>query len=354
VAQLFVGRSSYHAYVSGMSRESEFPGALEDVIRKYGAPDTLISDMAKSEISRRVKDLLRKFCIDEWNSEPHFQWQNFTERIIQEMKKYVNWVLNTSGAPPEAWFLALEYVVYIWNRTARKRLEWRTPYKVLLGSTPDVSVMLHFEFWEQVLIQNYRQPAGFPSESDEIAVRIVGFSDHVGHTVTFKVWNEDTCQLLYRSRVKKISDLHFNRRVIPSDTEQPRPPPEPPPNDSSPVTFKDIEEYVRLMRERPGKEHEYRVANIEPLDLVGRTYLKPVEENGERYRAKIVGYIEEFEGQVRSNPELVKFRTKIGDTDFEEIVEYNEICNFIEEQQELDVGIWKLTAALLDYYGSVI
>jgi hypothetical protein len=41
-----------------MSRESEFPGTLEDVIRKYGAPNTLISDMAKSEISRRVKDLL--------------------------------------------------------------------------------------------------------------------------------------------------------------------------------------------------------------------------------------------------------------------------------------------------------
>ena len=72
---LFLGRSSYHIYVSGMSKESEFPGALEDVIRKYSAPDTLISDMAKPEISQRVKDLLRKFCIDEWNIEPHSQWQ---------------------------------------------------------------------------------------------------------------------------------------------------------------------------------------------------------------------------------------------------------------------------------------
>lgn len=348
LAQLFVGRSTYHVYVSGMSRESEFPGTLEDVIRKYGAPNTLISDMAKSEISRRVKDLLRKFCIDEWNSEPHFQWQNFAERIIQELKKYVNWVLNTSGAPPEAWFLALEYVVYIWNRTARKRLDWRTPYEVLLGSTPDVSVMLHFEFWEPVLIQNYRQSAGFPSESNEVLVRIVGYSDHVGHSVTFKVWNEETSQLLYRSRVKKISELHLNRRVMPGPMTarptHPLPPPEPPPvptEESQGISNENIEEFVRLMREKPGRESEYRAVDVDPVDLIGRTYLKPVEEDGERYRAKIIGYIEEFEGQMRSNPELIKFRTKIGDTEFEEIVEYNDICNFIDEQQELDTGVWK-------------
>ena len=335
LAQLFVGRKSRHISVWRMRRESEFPGVLEDVIRRYGAPDTLVSDMAKAEISNRVKDLLRKFCVDDWNSEPHYQWQNYAERIIQEMKKYVNWVLNTSGAPPEAWFFALEYVVFIWNRTARKSLDFRTPHEAIFGSTPDISVLLQFEFWEPVLIQNYRPSAGFPSESTEIAVRVVGYAENVGHDITFKVWNEETQQLLFRSRLKKFSDLHFNRRVIPSIRNDPLPPPEPPP---APKPIRDV---VSIMHEKPGQLNEYRAATLKASDLVGRTYLKPVEENGERYRAKIVGYIEEFEGDLQRNPERVRFKTEVGDAAFEEIVQYNEVCDFIEEQLEDDDGTWR-------------
>jgi hypothetical protein len=40
----------------------------------------LISDSAKLEISARVKDVLRAFIIDDWQSEPYYQHQNFAER----------------------------------------------------------------------------------------------------------------------------------------------------------------------------------------------------------------------------------------------------------------------------------
>ena len=65
--------------VYGMGSDKEFVNTLEDVIRKRGAMDKLVSGSAQVEISARVKNILRNLLIDDWQSEPHFQWQNFAE-----------------------------------------------------------------------------------------------------------------------------------------------------------------------------------------------------------------------------------------------------------------------------------
>ncbi|KAL7455007.1 hypothetical protein ACHAWC_006593 [Mediolabrus comicus] len=402
-AQIFAGRTSYFVFARGLQHESEFPEALMDFIRKYGAPDKLCSDGGKAEISKRVLDIMRMYCIDDWQSEPHFQWQNFAERIIQEIKKYINWILNYSGAPAEAWYLALKYVVYIWNRTARKLLNWRTPLEAAFGQTPDLGPITHCEFWEVVLIKNY-QDAGFPSTSNEVKVHFVGFAENTGNIGAFLVWNPNTNQLLVRSRVKKVSsDLHRNRRVLvdagangssanplpipapvvedeinveddaaddagneapdaadagrgeqavpdradeEAQPETVQPPPEPPParRRSTRLSRKDNDkrnEPVRLMHEKDGERYRPPVTRPPESDLIGRTYLRPIEEDGTRQRAKILECIEEYNGQLEREPERVKFRVKVGDTTFEEMVEYNDLCDFIEEQAELDNGTWR-------------
>jgi hypothetical protein len=48
-----------------MATEKEFVNTLADIIRKRGAMDKLISDSARTEISARVKDILRSLCIDD-------------------------------------------------------------------------------------------------------------------------------------------------------------------------------------------------------------------------------------------------------------------------------------------------
>ena len=104
------------------------------------------------------------------------------------------------------------------NRTARQSLNWRTPYEALYGQTPDVSIMLTFVFWELCYIRNYQAGSkNFPSESNEIPVRVVGFSESVGHSITYKVYNEATGALLYRSHLRKIDHgADINSRVSPS------------------------------------------------------------------------------------------------------------------------------------------
>ena len=197
--QVYVGRSSYYLSVHGMTTDGEFINTFEDEIRQRGAMDTIISDRAQAEVSNRVKTILRNLYIKDWQSEPHHQNQNISERFIQELKKYANWIRNTSGAPPQAIFLILKYVCFIFNRTARKNLSWRTPCEALNGQTPDVSMMLHFRFWQRVYIKDYRKlGTGFPSRANETLCHFVGFAETVVHSMTFLVWNPATKKLLHR------------------------------------------------------------------------------------------------------------------------------------------------------------
>ena len=79
---------------------------------------------------------------------------------------------------------------------------------------------------------------------------------------------------------------------------------------------------------------------IDPSHLIGRTYLTNPEEDGSRYRAKIVALIDEHENGLANHPDRVKFRCSVNDNDYEEIVAYNDIINHIEKD-DLNSDEWK-------------
>ena len=93
------------------------------------------------------------------------------------MKEWVNNLLNHSGAPPELWSLALQYVCFLRNRLAHKSLGWRTPTEWLFGFTPDISVLLQFIFYEPVC--HKRRNPSFPGDIEEAVGRMVEVSEHV-------------------------------------------------------------------------------------------------------------------------------------------------------------------------------
>ena len=79
-AQLFVGEESLVTHVYGMRTDNEFFRTLEGNIRKRGAMDKLVSDRAQVEISHNVRDIMRNYIIDDWQSEPYHEHQNPAER----------------------------------------------------------------------------------------------------------------------------------------------------------------------------------------------------------------------------------------------------------------------------------
>ena len=103
--------------------------------------------------------------IDSWQSEPHYQHQNVAERRYATIKPLLNTLLNLTAAPAYCWLLAPLYVCYVLNHTAVGSLHWRTPTEKLTGSTPDISSLLCFKFWEPVY---YRvDDSNFPLDSTE-------------------------------------------------------------------------------------------------------------------------------------------------------------------------------------------
>ena len=72
-AQLFVGRQSLVADIFGIKTDGQFVNALQDVIRKRGAPTLLISDRAQAEVGKKIEEICRELVIGQWQSEPHYQ-----------------------------------------------------------------------------------------------------------------------------------------------------------------------------------------------------------------------------------------------------------------------------------------
>ena len=95
----FVGRDSLVADVYPIKSGKQFANTLEDNIRRLGAMDKLLSNSAKTEISKKVMDILRVYHISNWHSEPYHQNQNPAEWSKRTIKSWSNAVMNRSGAP---------------------------------------------------------------------------------------------------------------------------------------------------------------------------------------------------------------------------------------------------------------
>ena len=78
----------------------------------------------------------------------------------------------------------------------------------------------------------------------------------------------------------------------------------------------------------------------EPDELIGRTFLKSPEDDGERFRARIIEAIGKKDDDLANHPDKIKFRCSVNDGEYEEIVAYNDIINHIEKD-EMESGEWK-------------
>ena len=333
-AQFFVGTRSLVCDVYPMHTEKQFPNTLEDNIRSRGAMDKLISDSAQVEKSVRVKDILRMYTIQDWQSEAYMQHQNYAERRWQTVKRTTNTLLDRTGAPDYTWLLATEYVCFVLNHTAVSSLHWRTPMEALTGSTPDVSVLLRFTFWEPVYFR--MDDTDFPSDSRELKGHFVGVAEHVGHALTYKVLTDDTLRVLSRSALRSASNTQDrNLRLDPPDGER----------DPS---FK-IPEIVKTKipkMDESGENNEdlthtpQEAANSideDPIiDLIGRSILLE-QEDGTKIRARIERLVTE---QSETNPRMQEYVLSLKDSELEELMTYQQIIEHIESQDDSD-KVWK-------------
>jgi hypothetical protein len=80
---------------------------------------------------------------------------------------------------------------------------------------------------------------------------------------------------------------------------------------------------------------------VDPQELLGRTFLMDTQEDGQRFRARIVECISDHESNIRHSDDHVKFRISVNEDEYEETITYNELLDFIEKNQENDTIVWR-------------
>jgi hypothetical protein len=80
-----------------------------------------------------------------------------------------------------------------------------------------------------------------------------------------------------------------------------------------------------------------RMATIDPKDLLGRTFLKDSESDGQRFRARIVRAILDHDADMKCDPQHIKFLCEVDGDTADEIYTYNQILALIE-QDNLEIG----------------
>ena len=355
-AQFFVGTTTKFVEVYGMKSDHQFIKTLWDTIRKHGAMDVLVSDRAQVEISKKVNDVLRHLCIRDTQSEPHQQNQNPAERRYRDVKFNAQRVMNMSGAPAFTWLLCMQYVCFIMNRMALGSLGWRTPFEKLTGQTPDISMIYRFKFYDRVYFKRV-DSRGEDDASDESAGRFVGFSDTVGHMMTYKVLDELTNKVIHRSRIR-LATLDPNRQIDPvehdefTDNEVAEGLIDDDGDAGGPtigetgddVTDDGEENVVEFDPggddDDNGNNNKTNMAIIDPNDLIGRTYLTNPSEDGQRMRLKIIEILDKDDDDRVRNPLITKFRAVNGQDTYEEIVTYNQLMDHLDNEDG-EEGLWK-------------
>ena len=323
-AQLFVGTESLVLDVYGMKSDKEFVNTLEDNVHERGAMSKLISDRAQVEISNKVADFLRALCIGNWQSEPYQQHQNPAEHHYQQAKTMVNTIMDRTGSPPYLWLCCLMYVCYVLNFTYNNSIK-AIPMHKLTGSTQDISPLLHFQFKEKVYYKI--DDSDFPSETHEGLAWFVGIGESVGHAMTCKLLTVDTKKIIYHSNVRSAEDSdHSNLRAEPLNEKPPQ------------IVKSKSDSIDYAADDDPGGKNKMPV--FDPSDLVGRTFLMDPKEDGQRARARIVEALEDHEADLEQNPTRVKFKVSVNDDQFEEVLTYSEVLDYIQQDEENEI-VWK-------------
>ena len=190
---------------------------------------------------------------------------------------------------------------YVLNHIACCALDGKIPLLALTGITPDISIILLFTFYQPVFYATYDQH--FPSESEERAGYWVGFGEHCGDAMTHKILDHDTQKILYRSAVRPKKSSTPNHRLVPhgGEVSASSNPSEDQISSGSPLG--DLEGYSPEQkaptvfiwsRDEENPSGSKPMPRFGPSDHIGRPFILPPEENGERHKAKVTRQVVEI------------------------------------------------------------
>ena len=284
----------------------------------------LISDYAKEEISNKVKDILRMYNSFSWNSEPYHQNQNPAEGRYCTIKSWTNTIMNRTSAPDDNWLLCMIHASYVLNYLSCMALDGTVSLGMLYAVSPDISIILLYTFYQPVF---FVPPTTNPTPllvRKELHIGLA-LENHVGDALTHKLLDEDTKKILYRSAVGPSDSAHPNKQLVPDGGESSQTP--------KPIIF------VRS-RQDDSQSATKPMAEYNPADLIGRTFLLPQNEQGERLRAtikrKVIKTSKHFDDEHDNVIKKINFHLDVGQGRAEAIMSSVQILDHVDQQEMHD------------------
>ena len=171
----------------------------------------MLSDNAKSEISKAVKQYLRKYRIEDMQTEPMHPNQNPAETRILDVKNATGIMMDSTNSPSHLWCLCMQHAADIINHISHVNLKHKTPHEVMYGVTPNISSLIQFHWYQPVLYFQKNNP--FPESKEKIGY-FIGVARNVGDALTFKILTEKD-QVISRSVVCPCEDdKNANLRML--------------------------------------------------------------------------------------------------------------------------------------------
>ena len=133
-----------------MKRKSEVLAAIKQFAKEVGAPDAIVSDMAKEQVSQDVCNFCNTIDTMLQALEEGTPWSNKAELHIRLMKEAVRKDMKESNCPLCFWDYCLDRRVQIYNLTSCDHIKVRgsNPHTVTFGEQGDISNLCQFRWYE--------------------------------------------------------------------------------------------------------------------------------------------------------------------------------------------------------------
>jgi Reverse transcriptase (RNA-dependent DNA polymerase) len=162
---------------------------LWEFTRDIGSPDTIKSDYATNLVQNNAyKRFMRLTLIKLEASEADRHNQNHVERKWQDLKRHAETIILRRNVPMDQSHRVYQHLCDCFNHTATSSINWRTPWEMIDGDTPDISVF-RFKFWEPIwYLVNTKK---FPDQRF-LRGRFVGIAWTTGDSMCYRIYTDES------------------------------------------------------------------------------------------------------------------------------------------------------------------
>ena len=164
---------------------------------------------------------------------------------------------------------------------------------------------------------------------------LVGFGEHAGDAITHKLLDSSANKMIYRSAVCPANDVHPNKHSLSDLGESVGS------NKPKPITFVKSCQHLDKSVSKP-------MAEFNPDDLIGRTFLLPPNQKGETHRAsikqKVIEISEKLDEDQNAVVDNMNFLLDVGQARSHTIISYSQVLNYLEKANQEDDSLYKFIA----------